>query len=131
MCSEDCCSKEDHLLECEVFSSAGFKVKYHKFDYENFEPLYDIFTPIRMLALKDKKPTDWQNLKSLMSHLDIWKKDPRWVEDHEFAANFILENVIMNVKKDDILGEKLVCVLQAVRLSVVNLWGKLFKLHNT
>ena len=103
MCSEDCCSKEDHLLECEVFSSAGFKVNYQKFDYENFEPLYDTLTPIRMLALKDKKPKDWQNLKSLMSHLDIWKKDPGWVEDHEFAANFILDNLIMNVKKDDIL----------------------------
>ena len=103
MCSEDCCSKEDHLLECEVFSSAGFKVNYKKFDYENFELLYDTLTPIRILALKNKKPTNWKNLKSLMSHLDIWKKDPLWVKDHEFAANFILENLNMNVKKDDIL----------------------------
>ena len=69
MCSEKCCSAEDHLLECEVFKSAGFKVKYHKFNYETYEPLYDAITPIRMLALKDRRPKDWKNVKALMSHL--------------------------------------------------------------
>merc|ERR1711963_1306448 len=62
MCSEDCCSNEDHLLECEVFTKAGYKAKYLKFDYENFEPLYDALTPIRVLALKEKRPKDFENV---------------------------------------------------------------------
>ena len=104
MCSEECCIKGDHLLECEVFKKAGFRVVYQKFEYDTFEPLYDALTPIRMLALKQKRPKDWKNVKTLMAHLDEWKKDPKWIEEHELAMSFILENVIMtDISKDDIL----------------------------
>ena len=39
----------------------------------------------------------------MINTLDEWKKDPRWIEEHEPAVSFILDNVLMNVKKDDIL----------------------------
>ena len=96
MCSKACIKAEDHLLECKLFQAADFKMKPHDFNFEEFEPLYDIITPLRMWALKSQKPQVWKELSSLMDHLEQWKTDPRWVEEHDFICDFISEN--LNIK---------------------------------
>ena len=88
MCSKECCSKPDHKAECEIFSQSGYKVLSKKFNYQSFEPLYDVLTPIRMLALKNERPDDWKSLSSLQSHLQgqawIWIQSVPYMKHVKF-----------------------------------------------
>ena len=88
MCSEKCCLTEDHRLECRLFEKNGVKVDIRP---EN-EPisLYDVITPLRMLALYEKNR--WPELTNLMSHIDDWEKESSWMEQHQPSVDFILEN---------------------------------------
>ena len=97
MCSEICCKNEDHLLECGIFQNQGIKMDCNllKSDKETQNRhgvhfLYDIISPLRMLALRGKrKQESWKRLTSLMSHKDEWAKDPTWKDEHKHAIGML------------------------------------------
>ena len=97
MCSDTCCKAPDHLLECALFKEANFKVDTEKFNFDTFEPLYDVLTPLRALSFRKSCPDKWKIFLELMSHEEDWKSTENWIEEHKPASDFILGLKLKNV----------------------------------
>lgn len=108
MCSEACCKTSDHLLECRLFQLSDTCIADLMPDLNSGSSpiaLYDIITPLRMLALRQQEDQGpWQQLCNLMSHKEEWDKLPAWREQHQHAIDYIMKTFkLPNVTEDLIL----------------------------
>lgn len=106
MCSEACCKTSDHLLECRLFQQSDTCIDLMP-DLNTGSPiaLYDIITPLRMLALREQEDqASWRQLCNLMSHKEEWDKLPAWRQQHQHAIDYIMKHFkLPNVTEDLIL----------------------------
>ena len=83
MCSNECCQNPDHLLECSLFKSCKHKVNAEKFNYATAEVLYDVITPLRILAYKNTNKEKYEEFMDLMDHIDDFRNRAGWLESHQ------------------------------------------------
>ena len=83
MCSIECCQYPDHLLECSMFKSCKVKVQAEKFNYDTAEVLYDVITPLRILAYKKTNKEKYEEYMDLMDHIDDFRNRVGYLESHQ------------------------------------------------
>ena len=83
MCSIECCQYPDHLLECSMFKSCKVKVQAEKFNYDTAEVLYDVITPLRILAYKKTNKEKYEEYMDLMDHIEDFRNRVGYLESHQ------------------------------------------------
>ena len=96
MCSKECSASPDHKLECKIFAKYGVKLNIKDLKFDQPEPMYDLITPIRMLALKLNDQSGWKALTNLSSHNEIWNEQPAWKKQHQKVIDYILKTMKLN-----------------------------------
>ena len=74
-CNDWCNAADEHQAECKVLP----QVDSYNFNYTDFEPMYDVILPLRILLLKDSPK--WKPFIKMMSQLENHKKSGKWKED--------------------------------------------------
>ena len=95
MCSIECCQYPDHLLECSMFKSCKVKVQAEKFNYDTAEVLYDVITPLRILAYKKTNKEKYEEYMDLMDHIEDFRNRVGYLESHQPVVGRYLKFIII------------------------------------
>ena len=106
-CSTDCSRIEDHRLECEHFVKNKVMVKSERFNFSGSEVAYDSISPLRVwLMSKSGNKSDKHCTKAfyeLESHLEKWKQDEGWVENHKAVHKHLKEELKCDISFEELL----------------------------
>ncbi len=70
-----------------------------------FEPLYDVISPLRVLLLKKRDPESYAAFAALQTHLDKWKEEEGWAEEHRPVLTLLREKFgIKELEEEDLLA---------------------------
>ncbi len=121
VCSEACSKAEDHLLECHLFQKCHVKIEPNEISFDGPMRIYDVITPLRMLALRDQgNGQKWAQLRNLESHKDKWEQQTGWREQLDHAIKFMLETMKLP-------GVDEVLILELFGIAYVNDFSSLMK----
>ena len=101
-CSEECKAWEEHQMECALFTQQNVKVNADNFNYELFEPDYDLILPLRILSLK-QNPEKWAIIMKMCSQLGNLKKNSDWVKKQKYVVDYILNTMKLPDVSEDLL----------------------------
>ena len=93
-CHDWCNAADEHQAECKVLP----QVDSYNFNYTDFEPMYDVILPLRILLLKDSPK--WKPFIKMMSQLENHKKSDKWKEDQKHVIDFLLELKLPDVDEN-------------------------------
>ncbi len=110
LCSKSCSSEtsskttsNDHTrAECDILARAKPLTEEFNFDGSP-EPLYDIISPLRILLQRDQRPDLAEVFFLLESHLDEWRQQPNWADQHGEVFSILTEKLGLEIAEDDLL----------------------------
>ena len=89
-------------MECALFTQQNVKVNADNFNYELFEPDYDLILPLRILSLK-QNPEKWAIIMKMCSQLGNLKKNSDWVKKQKYVIDYILNTMKLPDVSEDLL----------------------------
>ena len=98
---------EFHALECDVLLEAA----------DNFND-FDVLTPLRFLAMKQKNAAKYQELQTLVGHLDMKKTGPDWSRISSLVDKIMNKYSLPDVSQLEV--ESAICHLESNSYQVIS-----------